>query len=90
MTAVLVRHDRLDELRLLATGLHARRAVGSLAERLKQSGRVADAVAVLRSALEVEVPCLAGGLALQPARSRRLDEAVEAVRPELDHATAGV
>lgn len=86
LTAILARHDRFDELRLLATGPHARWAVGSLAERLEQSGRVDDAVAVLRSAVEADVPCVAGRLALLLARSGRVDEAVEAVRPELDHA----
>ncbi|MFE2867712.1 tetratricopeptide repeat protein [Embleya sp. NPDC059259] len=86
LTAILARNDRLDELRLLATGPHARWAVASLAGRLEESGRVEDAVATLRSAVKARVPCVEGRLALLLARIGRLEEAVEAVRPELDDA----
>ncbi|MFE5326126.1 hypothetical protein ACFRCG_06995 [Embleya sp. NPDC056575] len=89
LTAVLARHDRLDELRLLTDGPHARWAFSSLAQRLEESGRVDEAIEVRRRAARERMPYAAGALALLLARVGRPGEAVEAVGPALDGADCG-
>ncbi|MFG2913400.1 hypothetical protein ACGF0D_10980 [Kitasatospora sp. NPDC048298] len=78
---LLARQGRFEQLRELATGEHAEAALTAYADGLEESGRIREAEAVLREALEAEHGRARPHLMKFLGRQGRLDEAVDVGRP---------
>ncbi|MFE4977019.1 tetratricopeptide repeat protein [Kitasatospora sp. NPDC056651] len=82
---LLADQGRTEQLRELAAGEHAAHARRRYAEVLEEQGRVQEAEAVLREALEAGDRYGRQHLMAFLARRGRLDEAVEVGRPTYEH-----
>ncbi|MGW3246307.1 tetratricopeptide repeat protein [Streptomyces sp. NPDC001070] len=78
---LLVRHDRLDDLRTYIAGSGAQEAAECLADLLQRRGDVAGAVEALRPLAAAGSPNSAFALARLLTRNDRADEAIEVLRP---------
>ncbi|MFJ9440924.1 tetratricopeptide repeat protein [Kitasatospora sp. NPDC101235] len=83
---LLAGQGRIDRLHELAAGEHAQLARNRYAEVLEEQGRVREAEAVLREALEADGRHARWRLMTFLARQGRLDEAVDVGRPTYEHA----
>ncbi|MEU4096462.1 hypothetical protein [Streptomyces sp. NPDC026673] len=81
LAELLVRHDRLDELRGHIAGSGAETAAGRLAVALEERGDVEGALDVLRPFAADRSPNRSVALAELLVRHDRTDEAIEVLRP---------
>jgi tetratricopeptide (TPR) repeat protein len=78
---LLVRHNRLDDLRAHIAGSGEQEAAECLADLLERRGDVAGAIEVLRPLAATGSPNSAFSLARLLTRNDRTDEAIEVLRP---------
>ncbi|NJP98777.1 tetratricopeptide repeat protein [Nonomuraea sp. FMUSA5-5] len=88
-TAMLARHDRLEALRELAAEPDGGYAASALADRLAQRGRIDEGIAILRGAPGKWLSKVVHDLVRLLAESGRVDEIVEAARPEMEGRDCG-
>ncbi|MET9246186.1 hypothetical protein [Nonomuraea sp. NPDC003709] len=88
-TAMLARHDRLEELRELDAGSDGGYAACSLAERLAALGRIDEGIAILRSTPAKRSSNVVYSLVRLLVESGRVDEIVAAARPEMEDRECG-
>ncbi|MEV4570164.1 hypothetical protein AB0K12_40985 [Nonomuraea sp. NPDC049419] len=88
-TAMLARHDRLEELRELAAGPDGGYAACSLADRLAQLGRIDEGIAILRGTPGKWLSKVVHDLVRLLVDSGRVDEIVAAARPEMEGRDCG-
>ncbi|MGW1976516.1 tetratricopeptide repeat protein [Streptomyces sp. NPDC001889] len=87
---LLARHDRMTELRELATGPHAPAALEPYTTALEERGREAEAEAALREIIDAtDHPNHRSTLMALLARQGRIDEAVEAGAPTFEYYDCG-